>query len=264
MIGSQYLIDALTKLEIPDVLAKDLTKYFLKIYQDIKASDIEKSSSGKFVETIVQILQSLDPLRCDYDKSVQNVDHELNQTYNSTEIKNIPTESRVLICRISRSVYCLRSKRSIIHKNGMDPNHYDLEFIYQCCQWIMTEFLRISNGFSAEESKSIIEEIQRPVYPIIENLMGRLLVLDDSINIEEEILLILYNEYSKPEPTSRTYIGKSLDRRSSGAVTNALKRLWKKRWIEGNKNNGFKLTNPRGVLEAKDIANKIAKINGNI
>jgi|Deesub1362A_J573_1020465.scaffolds.fasta_scaffold01793_7 hypothetical protein len=263
MSSIEYLTDILKKLEIPGELADDLVKYFLQIADELKTKNLEKSSAGKFVETIVQIFQSLDPQRSDYDKSVKNVDYELNNIYNSRSIKNIPDESRIAIARVARAIYCLRSKRSMVHKNDINPNIYDLEFIYHSAQWIMTEFVRIASKLPLDDAKTIIEKIQRPVVPIIETIMGRPLVLNNTLTVEEEILLILYNEYSKESPTTRKYLGKSLDRRSSGAISNTLKSMWKKRLIEGNSRDGYRLT-LLGVQEAQKVIRRIMEAEKNV
>ncbi len=255
MVTQEQLVRILKKLEVPDELAYDLVKYFLQITNELREGDLEKSSAGKFVETVVQILQALDPKKVSYDRSVKNVDVELNKTYTSRTVKNIPSESLIPITRVARAIYCLRNKRSIVHKNEIDPNIYDLEFIYHASQWIMTEFVRLATDLPLEEAKLIIEDIQQPVYPFIQNIMGRPLVLDGSLTVEEEILLVLYIERSR-SPTSRRYIGKALDRRSPSAVTKALQKLWKKRMVEGNGKEGYILTK-LGLDEARKVIKKI-------
>ncbi|HDG97160.1 MAG TPA: hypothetical protein ENG73_03150 [Desulfobacterales bacterium] len=243
----------------PQEISKDLVNYFLQIRKEIQTCELEKSTVGKFVETVVQLLQSLDTHRCGkYDKSVKDVDGQLRNVYESREISNLPNDSRIAIVRIARAIYCLRSKRGIIHKNEIDPNIFDLQFIYAATQWILTELIRIAADIPIKESKKLVEHVQKPVIPIIETILGRPLVLDDSLTTKEEILLVLYERYDKEETVSRSELGKAMDRKSASSVSKALRELWDERLIEGNSKDGYQLT-LLGVKKAQSIIKTITE-----
>jgi hypothetical protein len=239
-------------LGVPRELATDIVRYFVEIANDLRTRNLEKSSVGKFVETLVQIFQSLDPKQSAYDGSVKDVDIQLSRVYESRSIARIPDESRVCMVRIARGINALRCKRSIIHKNEVDPNEYDLEFIYNACQWIMSELVRVSTDVGMSEARSLIADIHRPALPCVERILGRQLVLNGKLGVKEEVLLLLFDSYSDQGAMPRTEIGRAIDRRSSSSVSNALRNLWKERYVEGNTENGYRLTK-LGLKRAQEI-----------
>jgi hypothetical protein len=258
MNGLDRIVELIRQLEVPEKLARDLLMYYSQIVTDVRRKNLEKSSTGKFVETIVQILQALDPLRQAYDSSVKGVENELNKVYESRSVTNIPDESRVPIVRIARAMYCLRSKRGMVHKNTVDPNLYDLRFALHSGKWILTEFVRIATQMPLEDALAVIDDIQSPVYPLVEEILGRPLVLNDNLTTAKEALVILYNEYPKDGTVSRSFLGRALDRRSPSAVTKALARLHEKRLIEGNSRIGYRLT-ALGAEEVRGILLQLAQ-----
>lgn len=253
----QKVTEELCRLGIPSDLARDLLHYFFNLAKECQTHDLEKSSVGKFVETVVQLLQALDPLRTSYDRSVKQVEKELLVTYESRSVLGINDEARLGLVRVARAIYALRSKRGIVHKNQIDPNMFDLKYIYQSAQWVVTELVRLGGSLSIAEAGQLVEQIQRPIIPIVEVIMGRPLVLHD-VRVEEELLLILLELYTRETAASRQEIGKALDRRSSGATTNALAALRAKRLVEGSTKQGFRLTQ-LGLHEARKIAETAAR-----
>lgn len=241
----------LNAIGIPAGLAKDLVLEFLSIRDDLRTGTLGKAGPGKFVETIVQILQSLDPMRAGkYDTQVKSVEGDLKDTYESRQVNCLADETRVAMARIARAVYCLRSKRGILHKGDIDPNLVDLEFIYNAAQWILTELIRSASHLSADEARALIDDIQRPVHPSVEHIMGRALVLDGSLHTREEVILVLYD--SHPNPVTRDVLSRALDRRHSDTIRKALNDLWEHRIIEGNDVSGYILTG-NGIEEAMEL-----------
>lgn len=257
MNTSDSISQILENLDIPKDLADDLVKYFFKLKEDLTICDLERSSAGKFVETVVQIFQALDPTReGKYTASVTSVEHELKYIYDEgRETKTLPADSRQAIARMARVIYSLRSKRSIIHKNGLDPTIFDLEIIYQTAQWIITELIRLSKDTTMENAREIIEEVQRPVYPFVEVILGKPLVIQNGITTEEELLLLFHNCYQSSDLLNRKEIGTALKRRSPSTVTKALKRMWQAKIIEGNKDS-YRLTK-FGLIQAHQVIQKL-------
>jgi len=241
----------LLELKIPEPIVDDLIKYFNDISMDLYTENYEKPSVGKFIETLVQMFQALDPKRSGYDNSVNNVDKEMSQIYEQNEVVGIPKDSRLMIVRMSRILYTLRNKRNIAHKNGIEPNKIDLGFIYTGAQWIMAELVRVSVKTNMNDAFKVIESIEKPIFPYIESISGKNIVLLESITTDEELILVLYNK-SNVKFVSRSDIGKSLDRRPPSSVTQSIKKLWKDKNIEGDSKSGYCLTG-KGVLKALAI-----------
>lgn len=117
-----------------DKLATDLVGEFLEMARDLSTGVTGRSSPGKFVETVVQILQYIDagsflarPKIDSYLKSIESAASNLND------------DLRIALARIARSMYTLRNKRNIAHKGDVDPNIYDLRYLFSSAQWIMAE-----------------------------------------------------------------------------------------------------------------------------
>ena len=127
------LAHALTPLLGGD-LAQHLASNFIAIRRDLATRTLERSSPGKFVETFVQCLQHIATGKYDVKP---DVDGFLSQKVEN--LTQLPEGLRICAARIARSVYTLRNKRSIAHKNEIDPNTIDLSFINQGAAWIMAE-----------------------------------------------------------------------------------------------------------------------------
>lgn len=250
--------EAIQNLGVPTQLANDLVLYFQKIGDELRKLDLEKSSAGKFVETVVQILQALNSPSRSYQPTVRSVDEELT-AFESRVIPSVNSESRLGIIRIARAIQCVRSKRSMVHKNLIDPNVFDLEFVHHSSRWIVTELVRLGSNSSVQDAAGIVKDIQMPVVPIVEVLLGRPLVLDNNVKSLDEVLIILYHAYStnpaKPFMT-RKEIGSALNRRSSPTVSRALGSLWATRLIDGSPEQGYQLT-AIGIEAAREVIDKV-------
>lgn len=226
---------------IDPVLAKDLVSEFIEIQNDCKTGTLGRSSVGKFVETAVQVLQFLES--GNYDKK-PNVDSYLKNLEHRTIRLN--DDLRICCARIARSCYTLRNKRNIAHKGSVDPNVYDLKYIYSSAQWILAEVVRNVMTSDMATAGRMIEYIQTPVHYVVEEFENRKLVFGD-LTVDQEILILLHSYY--PNYISRQSIKDSLDRRSHSAISNSLNKLWKVKFVHKD-DPGYKLTQ-EGFKEAR-------------
>src|SRR5262249_51559347 len=102
--------------------------------EDAATKTLGRASPGKFVETLVQLLQF--KARGSYDP-VPKVDDYLHKQVENEA--SLPEGLRFCAARIARSMYTLRNKRNIAHKNEIDPNTFDLAFVHHASSWIMAE-----------------------------------------------------------------------------------------------------------------------------
>ena len=105
-----------------------------------------------------------------------------------------------------------------------------------------------------EEAGKLIEFVQIPLSPLVEDFGSHRLVLPD-VTILEEILLLLRAEY--PKEIRVTEVERSLSRRSRGSVKSALHVLWERKLIEGDLKNGYRLTQ-KGYALATEIAKNLS------
>ena len=243
MIPSE-LIDQLKK-NIPADLAVDLINNFLQVKSDVITGTLERSAPGKFVETVVQVLQFLDTEQ--YDKNPKVDEYLKNLESRST---NLQEDLRITLARVARASYTLRNKRSIAHKGGVDPNIYDLRYLYSATQWIFSEIVRHALSSDMYTAGKLIESIQVPVDPLVEDFGNKRLALKVGTT-EEELLILLLHYY--PVPILQSQIRKDMDRRARTTVSNIITATYNKRLVEGDKQQGYKLT-ALGYNQAIELA----------
>lgn len=196
------------------------------------------------METFVQCLQHL--ATGNYD-SKPDVDMFLDKQ--AANLVVLPEGLRICGARVARSMYTLRNKRNIAHKNDVDPNSYDLGFLHQSAAWIIAEMLRSATGITMQEAGKLIELVQMPVGTLVEEIDGTRLV-HANLSIPDELLVLLHSHY--PDVVPLPDILTSLGRRNAGSVKNKLPELWDKKLIQGDTKAGYRLTQA-GYAEAVRI-----------
>ena len=111
---------------------------------------------------------------------------------------SFPDAIRLHIPRTLRVVYDIRNKRDAAHlADGIDPNLQDASFVFNCLDWVLAEFIRLSGGISSEEATRLIKSITVNAIPAIEDFNGLLKTLKPSLKVSDIILLLLYHQGSK-------------------------------------------------------------------
>lgn len=243
------LITELRK-HLPKELATDLVNQFMSIRMDVATGTLERSAPGKFVETVVQILQYL--ASGSYNKSFKG--GEIEDFLKNTEARqiNLPQDLKIVLTRVARGMYSLRSKRGIVHKSSINPNIYDLRYLYSAAQWALSEITRHVLSTDVDTAGKIVEFIQVPASPIVEDFGDKRLVLRVG-TAEEELLTLLLHYYPTPVLTSQ--LQRDMDRRAPSTVSNAITALYRRRLIEGNRQAGYKLT-ALGYQRANELIRK--------
>jgi hypothetical protein len=239
------LVGALTPLLGAD-LAQHLASNFVNIRRDLATDTLERSSPGKFVETFVQCLQQISTGKFDVKP---DVDGYLSKHVESAA--NLPEGLRICGARIARAMYSLRNKRSIAHKNEIDPNTFDLAFVHEGSAWIMAELFRMASGLTMQQSGEMIDLVQAPVGTLVEEIEGTRLVHAD-LTIEGEILVLLHSQY--PHPVAVHDIEQSLKARSAKSVRNRLGEMRTNKLLHGDAAKGFRLTNAGHASAVKEIS----------
>ena len=173
---SDELIKELKKSLYPQ-LAKDFVSEFVEIRNECKTNTLGKTSVGKFVET--------------FDKK-PSVDRYLRSI--DSQNTNLNDDLKIVCSRIARAIYTLRNKRNIAHKGCVNPNIYDLKFIYASAQWILSEIVRQLITSDMELSGKMIEFIQIPVDSVVEEFESGKLIYGD-LSVRDEILVLIHSYY---------------------------------------------------------------------
>jgi hypothetical protein len=232
----------------PDPLPDDLVKHFTRLSIEVRTGVTERVSGGKFVETVVQCLQHLERGSFDSHPAVDSYLKNLESTAPS-----LLDDLRITLCRIGRACYTIRNKRNVAHKGDVDPNVYDLRFMFVGCQWVLSELLRHSAKLDKTTAGRLIDFVQIPANEIVESI-GTNRTVHGDLNVEDEILLLLHSFY--PDFAKRAEIGDSLRRRNATTVSTVLTRLYEEKWIHKEKTQ-FKLTAP-GLRRALEIVKRIS------
>lgn len=211
----------------PDPLPSDLIKHFSELTLEVRSGATERVSGGKFIETVVQCLQFLEGGSFDISPSVNAYLKNLESTAPA-----LPDDLRITLCRIARSCYTIRNKRNVAHKGQVDPNVYDLRFIFVGCQWILSELLRHSAKIDKTSAGRLIDFIQIPANEIVE-FIGTTRTVHGTLNVADEIIVLLSTYY--PEFAPRAEIGLSLSRRNASTVSNALTQLFHAKLLHKDK-----------------------------
>jgi hypothetical protein len=231
-LDKETLVQLLAK-SIPQSLAVEIGTEFITIRQDVATGTLGRVAPGKFVETLVQILQYLETGKFEAKPAV-------DEYLRNLETRGVPLDDGLRLCatRVGRAMYTLRNKRNIAHKGGVDPNNYDLRFLHAAAQWVLAELVRVVGSGSMEEAGRIVQQVQAPIGGLVEDF-----------GIRDEILVLLHSHYPDAVPTGQ--IQSSLERRASGSVRNKLHEMWDEKLLVRS-DEGYKLTQ-RGFAEAREI-----------
>jgi hypothetical protein len=233
---SRELIVELKKY-LPAELAEDLVNEFISIRADVATETLERTAPGKFVETVIQILQHF--AGGTYSRSFKS--GEVEDFLRNTEARQIglPQDLKIVVTRVARGMYSLRSKRGIVHKGGVEPNIFDLRYLYAAAQWILCEITCHALSTNIETARSLVEFIQVPASSLVEDFGDKRLVLRAG-TAADELLILLWHYY--PVPILPSQLHKDMNRRARPTVSNAVTAAYRGRLIEGNREVGYKLT----------------------
>lgn len=247
----ERLVQALAN-DVPKSLAEDLVSTFLEIRHDVATRTLGRVGAGKFVETVVQILQHQATGVFD-DKP--NVDDFLARR---VENENALDDGlRICLARIARGAYALRSKRGIAHKGSVNPSMYDLRLLYAMSCWTIAELLRQSHSICIDEAGSLIDLVHAPLHQVVEEIDGHLIV-HGNFTTKQELLVLLQSCY--PDHMATDAILLSLQRRSAKSVQNRLRELFDEKLIHGSRLDGFRLTSVGYDTAVSIVSRELTKV----
>jgi len=240
-VTTSDIVKALSGI-VPRSLAESFVGEFVTIRRDFLTGTLGRAAPGKFVEDLVRVLQQLETGTAE---AKPDIDEYLRKVENKVALDE---GLRVCAARIGRGMYTLRNKRTIAHTGSVDPNRYDLAYLYHAAQWVMAELIRQCAGITMADAGRIIEYIEAPITLLVEDFGGFQTVLPNA-TVEEEILALLRHRY--PNSMDAAELKSSMRRRSPNSVTNSLRKLWQMKLVE-EVSGAYKLTS-NGVRRAEDV-----------
>lgn len=209
-------------------IAPELVERLLEHYKELKRKffleqyEASQLNSAKFVEVVFRILEYITR------RSYTPFDRDIRINDLVTYLKNLsrtqyPDTIRILIPRILKSIYDIRSKRGVAHVREVNPNLMDATFVVSACDWIMAEFVRLYYTTNPTAAQKIINSIVERKVPIIEEFGGDIKILNPNLTVADKILLILYKKH--PDYVLTSDLKKWIKTKSPTHITNVLRQL---------------------------------------
>ena len=158
---------------------------------------------------------------------------------------------RILIPRVLRSVYGIRSKRGIAHVGAVSPNEMDATLILYSAKWVLAEFIRQTSGMSVPDTQKAVDTIIERCLSVLWKRNGLTRVLSKT-GTREQILVLLYDENDQ----SREKLQNAIEYKNITNFRKVLRRLHTARLIEFADDETCAIS-PKGIVEAEEIIRNI-------
>jgi len=147
-------------------------------------------------------------------------------------------------------LYTIRSKRGAVHINKeVSPNYIDCTFVVSSCNWILSELLRLFLTKKQEEVLRIINSISKINIPLVEEINGELVILEQKMTAKEQILILLQQKY--PSLIQRSDLKKWVKGKSVRQINRALSDLINESLVFERK--GELTLTAKGISEAEKV-----------
>jgi hypothetical protein len=155
-----------------------------------------------------------------------------------------PDSARLTIPRVLVSLYDIRNRRGVGHVGGdVDANHMDAEFVLAAAKWIVAELIRMFHSTDVRTATEVVDALVDRTLPVIWEVDGVKRVLDTSLSLSDQTLLLLYSETSA---ISEKDLAKYLEQDNLPNYRRVLHRLHGARQVEWNKGTGMVTLGPPG------------------
>jgi hypothetical protein len=219
-------------------LASDLVSVHEKLVTEYRRGNAEGAlvAAGKFVE---HTLRAIEFLRTGTAPSEIK---SISSTVKAIEAETkLPESLRILVPRIASALsFDLRSKRGAAHVKEIDPRNIDAALAAQASAWIVAEFIRLFHVDDEDAVAEAMVELMAGNLPLIEKF-GDEVVVTTPLRPDVEVLLMIAE--SEPTGIDRKGLGICV-KQSPVAVTRALQKLDKERYVHRTKDGAFRITGP--------------------
>jgi hypothetical protein len=149
--------------------------------------------AGRFSEIVLRMLQ--EATTGTYIPLGQQI------TKFNTEVTNLekadankfPQSLRLQIPRTLQVLYDIRNKRDVGHVGGdVDANYTDATLSLFCCNWVMTELIRIYYTSDIDKAQKMVSSIIKIRIPLIQDFNGFLKILNPNLTLPDKVLALLY------------------------------------------------------------------------
>lgn len=240
---------------IPDGLRAPLLAEYQSIVQNFAEHRWSPSelSGGKFCEIVYTILDG--HAKSAYAASPKKP-RAFDQACKLLENNSlVPRSFQILIPRLLPALFEVRNNRGVGHAGGeVDPNHMDAVFVLTSCNWIMAELVRVFHNVSIAEAQAFVDQLVERRMPLLWIGDGMRRVLDTSLGLREQILLLLC---TSPGKISTADLKNWTGYKNNTYFKRLLREMHEERLIELAADGGTALILPPGDKIASDLIAKL-------
>lgn len=148
---------------------------------------------GRFAEVALRMLQQIITGKyIPLGDSITKFSNEVLKLGNADSSK-FPQSLRIQIPRTLQVIYDIRNKRDVGHVGGdVDSNFTDATLSLVCCNWVMTEFIRIYYTSDITTAQNLVNSLVKIRIPLIQDFNGFLKILKPELKLPEKVLAFLY------------------------------------------------------------------------
>ena len=246
----------LIRRKVPDAFVDIIQNEYKEIKISYVIEDLTKigTHTGKFCEIISSLL-CYNEFHHKDDLNKINFDNNINKLINSPKPNSDAEIMRLLVPRLLRTLYTIRSKKHIAHIKDYNPQLMDLKFFKISVDWILTQILLVYFKVQDDEILKYLDKISYEDIKLVERFEdGDIIFGDPSLTFSEKILFVLYDHYNDGR-TSRDKIYQILKPKNKSYISTYIIRLKNQNLIHEN-NKGVKLTK-FGIPKAREVINKL-------
>lgn len=230
---------------LPQGLRSELLTEFAKITRNYREGRWEAAEldGGRLCEIVYTILDG-------YTSGGNYPDRASKPRYFDTSCKALENRAgysdsaRLTIPRTLVALYDVRNRRNVGHVGGdVDANHMDAELVLAMSKWIVAELVRLFHDTDVETATDVVDALVDRTLPVIWEVDGVKRILNTSLPLADQTLLLIYGE---PSAVSDTDLAKYLEQDRLANYRRVLDRLHKARAIEWAKATGMVTLSPLG------------------
>lgn len=117
---------------------------------------------------------------------------KIDAVINACVASTAPDPYKVLIPRLLRAMYDVRSRRGVDHLSSLRPNAIDARRLMAEADWIIAEIARVELTLDVTQAAALVADLTTPRLPLVEEIHGEWHVLSDDLSPEEQLLSIAF------------------------------------------------------------------------
>ena len=245
-------MSALTALSaIPAGLREPLLTEYRSITQNYAEHRWSPSelSGGRFCEIVYSVIDGYAKQR--YAPKPSKPRDFVSSCRKLESNTNVPRSFQVLIPRMLPGLYEVRNNRGVGHAGGdVDPNHMDATVVLSTCNWILAELVRVFHNLPIDEAQHLVDSLAERRTPLIWQEGNTKRILNPSIKVADQILLLLASE---PTETATQSLLEWTEYKNRNRFLTILRKLHSDRMLELSKNGVTVRILPPGTSKASEL-----------